>query len=326
MLDRESAKTRILAMASDQGIEGAFKVFYDDQLMSTPDDLPSQVNMELVRVSEVLDQAKGLNNTGAQGFGSVPLQTNPKGVRTMATKTKKKGVNVNSDILKLGNHFYAVKRIECEDVDINKELRSLYQTKHDQHVDNINQGIVTQATEDWNRQIEHIRKFEGKSSVTIPERLFGKPLCLFNNVLLELRVITYAPNEAMTHKGYLRNYPTVLDKLSEFSPTETLIITMKPLFTKPLLVGFSEKNGSLYTLSDTFHTFSGGQVCTGNHQGKDFWALNDENLEREMNRVNYFSPASHRVHVNGNRYDIGQLITNETFVSARRRGDAQWNV
>lgn len=44
-------------LATEQGIRGAFKVFYDDALVSTPDSLPDQVDMDKVRVSETLDQA-----------------------------------------------------------------------------------------------------------------------------------------------------------------------------------------------------------------------------------------------------------------------------
>lgn len=54
---KEEAKNQIVTMAKDQGIKGAFKVFYDNALMSTPDDLPDMVDMTKVRVSAVLDQA-----------------------------------------------------------------------------------------------------------------------------------------------------------------------------------------------------------------------------------------------------------------------------
>jgi len=57
---RDEAKRRILALAEEQGIEGAFKVFHNGNLVATPDDLPDQVNMDEIRVSEVLDQATGL--------------------------------------------------------------------------------------------------------------------------------------------------------------------------------------------------------------------------------------------------------------------------
>ena len=54
---RDEAKRRILEMAREEGIEGAFKVFHNNNLIATPDDLPETVNMDNVRVSEVLDQA-----------------------------------------------------------------------------------------------------------------------------------------------------------------------------------------------------------------------------------------------------------------------------
>lgn len=54
---RAEAKSKIVDMAKNEGIKGAFKVFYDGELMTTPDDLPKQVDMGKVRVSAVLDQA-----------------------------------------------------------------------------------------------------------------------------------------------------------------------------------------------------------------------------------------------------------------------------
>lgn len=54
---RDEAKKAIIEKAKEAGINGAFKVFYRDNLISTPDDLPAQLNMEDVRVSAVLDQA-----------------------------------------------------------------------------------------------------------------------------------------------------------------------------------------------------------------------------------------------------------------------------
>ena len=57
MVTKAEAQAKITGMAKDQGIKGAFKVFYDNNLVSTPDDLPESVSMDKVRVSAVLDQA-----------------------------------------------------------------------------------------------------------------------------------------------------------------------------------------------------------------------------------------------------------------------------
>jgi len=60
---RAEAKGKIIEMAKEQGIKGAFKVFHKNNLMATPDDLPEQVDMADVRVSAVLDQASGWNTS-----------------------------------------------------------------------------------------------------------------------------------------------------------------------------------------------------------------------------------------------------------------------
>lgn len=56
-VSRDAAKATIIKMATDQGIKGAFKTFYDGKLIATPADLPEQVTISLIKVSAVLDQA-----------------------------------------------------------------------------------------------------------------------------------------------------------------------------------------------------------------------------------------------------------------------------
>jgi hypothetical protein len=55
---KAEAKDKIMALANEQGLSGAFKVFYDGNIVSDPNDLPESVDMDKVRVSAVLDQAK----------------------------------------------------------------------------------------------------------------------------------------------------------------------------------------------------------------------------------------------------------------------------
>jgi len=58
LISKAEAKSKIIEKAKDEGIKGAFKVFHKGQLMTTPDDLPDMVDMNDIRVSAVLDQAK----------------------------------------------------------------------------------------------------------------------------------------------------------------------------------------------------------------------------------------------------------------------------
>jgi hypothetical protein len=57
LVTKAEAKSKIIGMAKEQGIKGAFKVFHKDTLMATPEDLPAMVDMADIRVSAVLDQA-----------------------------------------------------------------------------------------------------------------------------------------------------------------------------------------------------------------------------------------------------------------------------
>lgn len=56
-VSRNDAIDRIKVQAREDGITGSFKVFYNEQLIANPIDLPEQVDMNLVRVSAVHDNA-----------------------------------------------------------------------------------------------------------------------------------------------------------------------------------------------------------------------------------------------------------------------------
>ncbi len=56
-LSRDDALKAISDKAKDEGISGAFKVYYNGRLIATPEDLPDQVDMRDVRVSSVLNNA-----------------------------------------------------------------------------------------------------------------------------------------------------------------------------------------------------------------------------------------------------------------------------
>lgn len=56
-ISREEAQTKITEKARTEGITGSFKVYYDGRMISSPTDLPAQVDMSKVRVSSMLDNA-----------------------------------------------------------------------------------------------------------------------------------------------------------------------------------------------------------------------------------------------------------------------------
>ena len=56
-LSRNQAIEKIKDQARDEGITGAFKVYYNGALIANPEELPEQVEMEKVKVSAVLENA-----------------------------------------------------------------------------------------------------------------------------------------------------------------------------------------------------------------------------------------------------------------------------
>ena len=56
-LNRDEAIRKINEQAVSEGIGGSFKVYYNGNLIATPNDLPEQVDMRGIRVSAVLNNA-----------------------------------------------------------------------------------------------------------------------------------------------------------------------------------------------------------------------------------------------------------------------------
>jgi hypothetical protein len=233
----------------------------------------------------------------------------------------KEQIDVNTDILRVNGSLYAIKRIECDDIDINEELKDLYGKKHEQHVETLNEGIVENASDDWNKQIEHIQNFGNKGTYTVPASLYNKPVMVFKDNLIELRVITYAPNKVRVNGAYIDSHCSFINK----PPSEDgrYIVDIEPPFSIPMLVGYSKKLNKLYTpLQRTYHTFGDGAVCTSNHKASEFWALDPVAMEREMNIINTFSPANREV----NGVHMHTLINEDSFVSIAQREGGIWNV
>lgn len=260
----------------------------------------------------------------------------------MATKTKRKRsttkkpeevFEVNTDILRLGKTFYAIKRIESKEIDIDAELKQLYKQRHDRHIDTLNKGIVETVRKDWSGQIEHLNKYEGRNSAIIPEKFFGCAVMWHERLrtLMLLRQITYAPNIVQGARDYFAAFPEMLSGIPVPPPNvnerTTLFAYIKPPFSVPLLVGYDERSKKLYTpFQQTFHTHGGGDVCTGRHGGEAFWKLSDADLEAEMNKVNLMSPANSAPTINGTQYAIRDLYRPGQVIRISGREDIVWNV
>ena len=248
-------------------------------------------------------------------------------------------MEINTDIMRIGSNYYAIQRIEAQEIDINEELKELYEKRHAAHVSQLNDGVVNTAMDEWNTQINHIRSFNSRGSFAINPDKFEKLLMVYRNTLLECRVVMYSPDTLVTNYGYLearrfeaRSIPAIrtlcgvrarTDGSGNSYNNETIEIKFKPHYSIPVIVGYDQKHNALYTPRfRTYHTMGGYNVCTGTHSAQDFWRLGDTELERQMNVVNMFSPATN----NANGVRIDDLVTQDTFLSVARRGESTWNV
>lgn len=234
---------------------------------------------------------------------------------------------MDTSYLKLGNELYAVKRIECQDVDIDEELREFYQTRHDDHVKLLNESVVNGSTEEWTSQLDHLRKYKNRGEVTLPRSLYGKVVCYYGNVFLDqVRCIIYSPNivsgpaDRFMQMGI--HFP---EELGEVEIIETLEADITPRFAIPIMIGYSAQANHMVTLgTQLIHSFGPyGRICTGRHKASDFW--NAANFADLINHINMYSPASHSVNTaDGQIYRIPDLVNNDTVSNLRRRGDETW--
>jgi hypothetical protein len=219
------------------------------------------------------------------------MATTKQTVRGFKRKNKPKPVHVNTDLLRIDGRYYAVKRIQAQEIDIDAELKEIYDKRHEKHISMLNDGLVAESLEDWGRQIKHLQEFgnKGSKTYTIPPNMNKKPVMVHGKTLIELRCIVYAPDRLKISRARARNYleyMTASEKRlvdNEQDSDKRFMIHVKPSFAYPLLIGYSAKHNQLYTPTfRTFHTFSGGDVCTSGLSAKLFWDLNDHDLAREI--------------------------------------------
>jgi len=233
--------------------------------------------------------------------------------------------------LKLGDKVYAVSEIQAKGIDINAELKEFYDERHGQLAQEFGQVLNDNMQEEWDTQIAHLRKFETRGAIAIPESMFNQPVIVFNGVLMPVRIIIYSPNEVSASMSWLRNRLRINYRRAMWNAFRdrdaNVILKIKPLFAIPLVLCYDKKANQMYTPQlRTFHTMYGSNVCTGRHKANDFWRLNDENLTIQMNRINTFSPAGSSVTIGNISYDFQAIINDDTIISVEERGATQWQV
>lgn len=232
--------------------------------------------------------------------------------------------------LKIGNKVYAINEIQAEGIDVNAELKEFYEERHTQLADEFGQTLNNDMQQEWDTQIAHLRKFENKGAITVPANMYGKALIVQNNVLMPIRVVLYSPCEMTCTHSYAQHNLNRCDFSSSvwrnaWSSGADLIITFKPSFAIPMLVAYDKKSNRLYTPTfQTYHTMSGYSLCTGNHKASDFWALSDDDLEVQLNKINTFSPARREVNVKGELYRMEHLVNDDSVIEVKQKGEGVW--
>lgn len=228
--------------------------------------------------------------------------------------------------LRLGDRTFAVTEVQGEKIDIDAELKEFYKAKEESLATQFGSALIDNALEEWQTQINHLQKYDTRGIIAVKQADYNKLVMAFNGSLCFCRIVMYSPIEATTDKGYLTSrLGWNPDDLHEYPNDEKLILTLKPSYSIPLVLVYDKRNNRMYTPKQrTFHTMGGHSVCTGNYSARDFWALNDEDLTTNMNRINTFSPAIDHILINGVEHTLRSVISKDNTTSIRVGGNGQW--
>lgn len=243
--------------------------------------------------------------------------------------------NVDVNYLKLGNKVFALKEVDRPDIDINQELKEVYEGQFNQFKQEVQDGIVQESQEDWNTQINHLDRLKSRvGDVQVPR---GSGLVYVDRTKARpARIILYSPHTVITPRNYLRRdeYNWNDNIMESFAAagvptanqTDTVEIKIIPVMFIPMLVYYNENINEMYTPDfKGFHSYtSDGRICTGDHTASDFW--NSSNFEELMNVVNWFSPANRRPNYKGRQYSIHDILNNDTILAINRREVNTWTV
>lgn len=231
--------------------------------------------------------------------------------------------------LKLGDKTYAINEIQGEALDVNAELKEFYEERHGALAEEFGTTLSDNMQSDWDSQIAHLQKFNQRGEIAVPTNMFNKLMTVHNGILMECRVVQFAPNEISCTGSWAYDRLDGIDYDADVwqgvDSSDDLVIRVQPLFRTPVVYAYDKKGNRIYTpFTYTYHTMGSRNLCTGNHKASDFWGLPDDNFAVQMNKVNTFSPARQRMEVGLNTYEIRDLITNESIISVTKKGSDVW--
>ena len=179
----------------------------------------------------------------------------------MSVEPKKKDkVNLEVNYLKIGDKVYGVSEIQAKGIDVNAELKEFYEQRHGQLADEFGEVLNQGMNDEWNNQIAHLRKFDDRGSLKVPNNMFNKLLIVFSGKLLPARTIIYSPNEVECTKAWIQsNCGSVInfesDMWTPFTRSDNFTLKITCEFAIPLTLCFDAKADRMYTPHfKTFHT------------------------------------------------------------------------
>jgi len=238
---------------------------------------------------------------------------------------------VSVNYLRIGDRTYAVKEIEGQAIDINEELKEMYEGRLRTHSEQYNEGVVDNAVQEWNVQYEHINRARERGEVKVPDNMFEKTVIVRQGRLMECKTILYAPTQFLGSMQLFSNVCRWGDRVNAMFTalnvdrgTECYFM-VKPTVHYAMVVAYDPTGRRLYTTNMRgFHSYSDGRICTGNHSAADFWNAN--NFSELMNQINWHSPASQEIVCQGrSTVTLANVLNNNTLTDIiMREGEGSW--
>ena len=237
--------------------------------------------------------------------------------------------------LRVGKDVYALTPMPKDmSIDVKAELQEFHEKRLKAYVAESNRAVSGSIESEWETEVRRLREKEDSTSITVPERLFDKPVVVIHRKLCEVRTIAYAPQVVVGSMDLLRhNYAFTqedLDSLrggADIGQVTTITIELKMCpFVYPILIAYSKKDNMLYCVNGfTYHTMSDRHICTGSNEASRYANLSHERFSAEMNTINLFSLATPDANYKGHHCGIRELVNRDNVQSIKKRSDDVWS-
>lgn len=249
--------------------------------------------------------------------------------------------------------FYTLTKVSTPIKSIEDELKEHFTRKMESIKTKIDTSIAKDAMADLLAQTNHLDKVRDKrrSSMTVPQELFGVPCIVWLKEVMPIRIINYTYNRIQGYSYVLQEENVLTNEVAErckvksklnFAiepvvegrrvPTQKVMLDVKCKWSTPIMIAYGARNKQLYT--PTFihaHTVNtSDQACCLDNNGADkIWALSDAEFYDYFTTINTLSLGNRSPWnaMNGRALNFWEFVRSNCEVTkVTIREEAKWTV